>query len=144
MKKIIMAILVLTIMCVGCTSKSSTGDNKKETSETIETSENIEASEGQTGYPEGEVQSMYVYLNSGLYKYTGRSITDAKETYITDKEYYKLYGQVQKEDNKNIPTTELCASRFTKGCNVYTNKENNKEVVIYMEDRVYYLELEDK
>lgn len=132
MSKKIGVIFMVMILCVGCGS----AEKKQQVNEsgTVE--------QQQTGYPTGEVQMMYIMVNENLYTYADLKYADVTESFITDDDRYEYYGDVKKEDNMNMPTKDLEASKISVGAKVYKAKKDDEKILVFFDGTVYHMKLE--
>ena len=91
----------------------------------------------QTGYPDGEVQQMFVMYEDVVYLYDGAYKRHIDENEVLSKfEGYEKIGTVN-IDNINMPDEELDATRFEEGANLYAKSGHDSEVYVYSVDTLY-------
>ncbi len=91
---------------------------------------------GDTGYPSGTMQFIYLYHDGKLYTPTYRDedcIKDGKAYATSGK--WKLIGKTVREENEKWPDVEMVASRVLVGTEVYYDNLTN-DIFILREDNI--------
>ena len=141
-KLLLVCMLTLSCLCMAC------GNSEKEpagadatttttTSETTTTTEETTTVEQQTGYPDGEVQQMFVMYEDVLYVYDDAYKRHIDEAEVLSKfEGYEKIGTLN-IDNLNMPDEDLSGSRFEEGATLYAKSGHDSEVFVYSVDTLY-------
>ena len=124
-------LLVLAHLLSGCNNE-----------DILNTNENTQTSMSDIyGYPDGELQNTYIFVDSKLYVYKGvckDGGEDQREFYYPDYEYI---GEVSKISNIELPDEEFEASRTEIGTKVF---EKDNEIILYTNTgRTMEMELSD-
>lgn len=120
MNKKIFTIIFLVMGLLSLSACSS--ENNADTANTSETTE------GETGYPSGEVQRPYLVYEGELYQHTFENRKISKDKISEEYPGYEYVASIEKISNKEMPDEELEASRFSEGTEIYANGES---IIVY-------------
>ncbi len=131
---LLVGVLITMFILSGC-------DNTSEEPQTSNYQELQTSASDIYGYPDGELQNTYIFVNSKLYVYKGvckDGGEDQREFYYPDYEYI---GEVSKISNIELPDEEFEASRTEIGTKVFGKDD---EIILYTNTgRTMEMELSD-
>lgn len=107
-------LLIIIITVISCTANSVDDPVMSNTSSLSE-----EKNAAQTGYPKGQVQQIFVFVNETLYI----SADEAPANALPDN--YIKYGNVQNDDPYNVPSTDLSAAHIEVGSVIYISDSDD-------------------
>lgn len=145
MKIKLLSIILISALCLMCTACGSKSDADGQTADAVvnETvTQNPSSSETSsitpTGYPDGELQNIYVMYGNRVYVYDDNGRRTIDEAKIPDSySGYEKAGEVTRIDNINLPTKDFTASRIETGASIYADKKNADNILLYYDGQIY-------